>query len=404
MEQLHEISDRLISSVGSGFKRSLFFRINQDERLTEITGARGTGKTTLLLQMAQKFVVAGLNVLYVSLDVPFFFRNSLFDLAETFYKYGGQVLFIDEVHKYPPKHKDSDWSRELKGIYDAFPSLKIFYTGSSVLALHKGQGDLSRRKVSYMLQGLSFREYIEFYHKIKFPVVALEDVLKSHQSISRDITDKIKVLPAFEKYLKSGYYPFYVESPENYYSKLSEIIGVVIDTDIPATSDVTYESLHKIKQLLGVITTSVPYTPNLSNLSSELYVADQRTLIKYINLLEKADLIKTLGAKAVGNKIMNKPAKIYLNNTNLMFAIDADNLHTGTLRETFFYNQVGFVNKVSYPRKGDFLVNGKYLFEVGGKNKTNKQIKGVEEAFVAADNIEVGFTNKIPLWLFGFLY
>ncbi len=404
MEQLYEISNRLVNSVKEDFKRSLFYKINEDNRLTEITGARGTGKTTLLLQIAKKLAITGRKVLYVSLDVPFFFRNSLFDLAETFYKYGGEVLFVDEVHKYPLKHKDSDWSREMKAVYDSFPSLQIFYTGSSVLELHQGKGDLSRRKVSYLLQGLSFREYIQFYHHFEFPVIDLDYMLNSHPEICKDVMDKIKVLPAFEKYLKIGYYPFFAESPENYYSRLSEIIGVVVDVDILTVSDVSYESLHKIKQLLGVLATTVPYTPNLSKLSSELFVADQRTLIKYINLLEKGDLIKTLGARAVGNKILNKPAKIYLNNTNLMFAIDADNLQSGTIRETFFYNQVGFINRVSYPPKSDFLVNGKYLFEVGGRNKSNKQIKNISEAYIAADNIEIGFGNKIPLWLFGFLY
>jgi predicted AAA+ superfamily ATPase len=328
----------------------------------------------------------------------------LFEVADTFYKYGGEVLFVDEVHKYPPKYKNSDWSREMKAVYDSFPSLQVFYTGSSVLELHQGQGDLSRRKVNYTLQGLSFREYILFYHQVVFPIIDLDDILRSHSNICKEVTDKIKVLPAFEKYLKTGYYPFFVESPDNYFSRLSEIIGVVVDVDIPTVSDVSYESLHKIKQLLGAIATTVPYTPNLSKLTSELFIADQRTLIKYLNLLEKADLIKTIGARAIGNKILNKPSKIYLNNTNLMYAIDVENGQSGTMRETFFYNQVGFVKRVSYPPKGDFLVDDKYLFEVGGKNKNNKQIKDFDEAFIAADNIEIGFGNKIPLWLFGFLY
>lgn len=404
MQQLYEISERLVNTVNTKFYRGLYSRMDANLRLTEIRGARGTGKTTMMLQKAKQISESGKKVLYISADIPYFYKNSLFDTADTFYKYGGEYFFVDEVHKYPSKHKQNDWSREIKNIYDAFPSLKMVYSGSSILEMHQGQGDLSRRKVSYSLQGLSLREYLQLYRQIDIPSFSLDQIITDHQKLSRLVTDKIKILPVFNQYLKTGYYPFFMESMENYYPRISEVIGVVIDSDIPSVSDVSNESLHKIKQLLAAVATTVPYTPHLSNLASELYIADQRTLIKYLNLLEKADLINTLGAKVVGNKILNKPLKIYLNNTNLMFAIDLKNTQTGTLRETFFYNQVGYAHRVSYPLKGDFMVDDRYTVEVGGKNKTNRQVTGIEEAYIASDEIEVGFGNRIPLWLFGFLY
>jgi hypothetical protein len=404
MQQLYEISERLVAAVKTDFYRGLYARLDANLRLTEIRGARGTGKTTIMLQKAKEIFESGKKVLYISADIPYFYKNSLFDTADTFYKYGGEYLFVDEVHKYPPKHKQNDWSHEIKNIYDAFPSLRIAYSGSSILEMHQGQGDLSRRKVSYSLQGLSLREYIQLYHQIEIPAFSLDQIIIDHQKLSRQVLDEIRILPVFKQYLKTGYYPFFMESSENYFSRISEMIGVVIDVDIPSVSDVSNDSLHKLKQLLAAVATTVPYTPHLSNLASDLYIADQRTLIKYLNLLEKADLIKTLGAKVVGNKILNKPLKIYLNNTNLMLAIDLKNVQTGTMRETFFYNQVGYAHKVSYPSKGDFMVEDKYIIEVDGKNKTKKQVTGLDEAYIASDEIEVGFGNRIPLWLFGFLY
>ncbi len=404
MQQINEISTRLIKSVKPDFKRALYSKINWEERLVEIRGARGVGKTTLMLQKAKELADQQESVLYVSADIPYFFKNNLFDTADTFFKYGGKYLFIDEVHKYPQKNKDADWSQEIKTVYDSFPSLKIIYSGSSILRLYKGSGDLSRRKSSYLLNGLSFREYLNFYKKTDFPFVSLSDLLTNHTEFSARIINELKILPEFQNYLKHGFYPFYPESPDSYFDKISEIINVVINVDIPSVSDISFETSHKMKQLLAVISTSVPYTPNLSTINSELYITDQRTLIKYLNLLEKADLIATLGAKVIGSRIMNKPQKIYLNNPNLMFALAGSSVQTGTIRETFFFNQLNAGHSVSYPKQSDFLVDNQYLFEIGGKNKSKKQLQNLENAFVAADDIETGFANKIPLWLFGFLY
>jgi predicted AAA+ superfamily ATPase len=404
MQQINEISNRLIRSVSLDFKRSLYANINWEERLIEIRGARGVGKTTLMLQKAKELSDKKESVLYVSTDIPYFFKNNLFDTADTFYKYGGKYLFMDEVHKYPHKNKGDDWSREIKAIYDAFPSLHVIFSGSSILRLFTGSGDLSRRKTSYPLKGLSFREYLNFYKRKDLPIVSISDILTNHTDISSRIINEIKILPEFQNYLTHGYYPFYSESPAGYYDKISEMINVVINVDIPTVCDISFETSHKMKQLLAVISTSVPYTPNLSNIGTELYITDQRTLIKYLNLLEKADLISTLGAKVTGTRIMNKPQKIYLNNSNLLYALAGSSVQSGTVRETFFLNQLNATHSVSYPKQSDFLVDNKYLFEIGGKKKSKKQLQNSENAFIAADDIEIGFDNKIPLWLFGFLY
>lgn len=404
MQQLHEISNRLLKSTDINFKRSLYNQIDWNDKLIEIKGARGVGKTTLMLQKAKEISDTGKSVLYISLDIPYFYKNQLFETAEEFFKYGGQYLFIDEVHKYPQKQKKIDWAQELKNIYDTIPDLFVIYSGSSVLQLYQSQGDLSRRKSSYFLNGLSFREYLQFYKKINYKTVTFKEIINNHQDISNEIIRKIKILPEFNNYLQTGYYPFYAENSEKYFERLTEVINVVIETDIPYVSDISYETLHKLKQLLSAVASTVPYSLNLSDISSKLYITDQRTLIKYFNLLEKAELINTLGANVIGNKILNKPQKIYLNNTNLSFAIDKDNIQIGIQRETFFLNQLRYLHKVNYPKTGDFIIDNKFTFETGGKNKDKKQIKNIENAYLATDNIEIGFANRIPLWLFGFLY
>lgn len=404
MEQLFEISNRLIERTISNFHRSLYNQIDWEQHLIEIKGARGVGKTTIMLQKAKALQKQGKNVLYISADLPYFYSKTLFETAEQFYKYEGQYLYIDEIHKYPIKHKKYDWAQEIKNIYDSLPDLKIAFSGSSILKLHKSQGDLSRRKISYNLNGLSFREYLQLIKKVEFPIFKLDDIIKNHTDITKDITKNIRILPYFHDYLKNGFYPFYIESPEAYFDRINEIINVIIDTDIPSVNEIAYETLHKIKQLLAVISSSVPYSPNLSNISSKLYITDQRTLLKYINLLEKAELIKTLGAKTSGNNILNKPAKMYLNNTNLMYTINQNNIDQGTIRETFFINQLSYIHTVKYPKNTDFLIDDKYYFEVGGKNKTQKQIAGKENSYIVKDNIETGFNKIIPLWIFGFLY
>lgn len=404
MDQLNEISNRLIKNVNRRFTRRLYQTINWDDRLIEIQGSRGVGKTTLMLQKAGEYVERGLSALYVSADSPYFYKNMLYETAEEFYKFGGKYLFIDEVHKYPKKHPNMDWASEIKSIYDSIPDLYVCYSGSSILQLYTGAGDLSRRKSGYFLNGLSFGEYLVFFHDLKVDPLTLPEMLKNHQGIASDLSTRIKVLPLFDEYLIHGYYPFYKENPQLYFNKLNEIIQVILEIDIPHATEIAYLTIFKIKKFLAAIASSVPYTPNLHKIRTDLDITDHRTLLKYLDLLEKAELIKTLGANATGDKIMNKPRKVYLNNTNLLYAIEPEHANQGTMRETFFINQLSYQYKVSYPESGDFLVNSQYLFETGGRNKDFKQIAGKDQSYLAVDGIETGFGNRVPLWMFGLLY
>ncbi len=403
--ELYESSSKLIRHVDTKFKRYLLSRIEWKSRLIEVKGARGVGKTTLMLQRAKILEMEQKNsTLYISLDDPYFYSKSIIETAEEFYKTGGKHLFIDEVHKYPSKHKGFDWSTEIKNIYDKYPELHVTYTGSSILNIYKGQGDLSRRKVSYTLQGMSFREYLIFGSILNFPQLTLEEILSNHCEITLDIANKVRPIKHYRDYIETGYYPFYKEAPTHYFERLKSIISVVLELDIPAITDISFESTVKMKKLLAVIASSVPFVPNLSNLKSELYITDHRTLLKYINYLEKAGLVNILAKEAHGKQLLRKPDKLYLENTNLLQCFNIAEPSKGTLRETFFMNQFSESSQLTFPAKGDFLVNNEFVIEIGGKNKTAKQLKGIDSAYFALDDIETGYANRIPLWLFGFMY
>lgn len=405
MQKIFRYSNSIIDTVQLNFKRYLFYQINWGARLVEILGSRGVGKTTLMLQKAKILNMEKANqAVYISLDDKLMFNNSIVEVAEELVKYGVQYLFLDEVHKYPSKIKDYDWSAEIKNSYDRFPTLKIVYSGSSILKIYKGQGDLSRRKSSYRLAGLSFREYLELNGAISFNKIKLTDILEKHPEITSIITKSIKIIPHFKEYLKTGYFPFYNEDPSSYYNRLNSILNVIIETDIPAVSSISFETSLKLKKLLAAIASTVPYVPNLINLRNELFVSDQRTLLKYLDYLEKAEVITTLSQKATGNKIMQKPDKIYLGNTNYFYGLNMMGEEMGTIRETFFETQLNIEHQIRLPKTGDFLVDEKYTFEIGGKNKTSKQVKDIQNSYVVLDDIENGIFNQIPLWLFGFLY
>ena len=406
MQRLFERQKRLIRNLSLEFKRSLYGNIDWGMRLIEIKGARGVGKTTLMLQRVKELSASGANVLYVTLDDPYFFRNSLYDLADDFYKYGGTHLFIDEVHRYPSKIKGRDWSVEIKNIYDSYPEISVVYSGSSILEIYKGEGDLSRRKVSYSLNGLSFREYLEFTNVKKIGILQLPDIVSAHEKIVEDMFSDVRILPLFKEYLQRGYYPYFKETNSNgkYYERLVSVINLIIENDIPSVTDIKYESIAKLKKLFAVIATSVPYTSNMKSLADELQISDYKSLLKLLTYLEKSELLILLNSKAKGNKILHKPDKIYINNTNLLYALGITDVSTGTARETFFINQIKYLHSVKLADSGDFLVDDKYLFEIGGKNKTKKQISDRPDSYVVSDEIETGFGRKIPLYLFGFLY
>lgn len=405
IQEIFTYSNSLINKVSLDFKRYLYNEINWESRLIEVLGSRGVGKTTLMLQKAKELNTAAPNqAIYLSLDDKLMYSHSIVDLAEELLKYNVTWLFLDEVHKYPPKLKDYDWSAEIKNAYDRYPSLKITYSGSSVLKIYKGQGDLSRRKSSYRLAGLSFREYLKMNGIFSSESYTLDDLIENHQNFSEAITRDLKILPHFKNYLENGFFPFYKEDPSSYFARLNTILNVIIETDIPAVSEISFETSLKLKKLLAAIATSVPYVPNLVKLRKELFITDQRTLLKYLDLLEKAEVISTLGQSVKGNKILQKPDKIYLGNTNYLYSLEMPVKELGTIREIFFESQLRVNHQLRLPSKGDFEVNNKYTFEVGGKNKSFDQIKGLGNVFVISDDIENGVFNIIPLWLFGFLY
>jgi predicted AAA+ superfamily ATPase len=397
MEELIIKSLRKIENIGLDFKRFLMKKINWDRRLIGIKGARGTGKTTLLLQHIKDTYGTTDEVLYVSLDDIYFSDNRLVDLTDEFVKSGGKYLFLDEVHKYP------DWSREIKNIYDDFPKLQIVFTGSSILEIDKGEADLSRRAVIYNLPVLSLREFIELRYSIKVEDYSLYEIIHNHISIAAGINKLIKPVKIFNEYNRIGAYPFFKEAEREYSNHIERIINLILESDLPASTAIDYQSIFKLKKLLYVISESVPFQPNISKLSLKIGVT-RDTLIKYLSYLDKADLISQLQSGTKGISKMAKPDKLYMNNNNLLFTLQPNIASPGTVRETFFQSQLSVAHKVNIPKKGDFIVNDQYLFEIGGKNKTVKQIAGINDAFLALDNIEYGLKNRIPVWLFGFLY
>ncbi len=395
MKELKEISDKKIDATSMVFKRYLLDKLDTSRKLIGIKGARGSGKTTLLLQLLKGKDLS--EVLYVSLDNIYFMTNSLFDMASEFNKHGGKYLYIDEVHKYP------NWSQEIKNIYDSFDDMHVVFTSSSALEINKGKFDLSRRALIFELQGLSFREFLELKYQIKLPVLSLETILNTHEKASLKILKTIKPFKYFHEYLESGYYPFFVEEKEFYHQQLRETINLVIETDLPAIYNIDYRSVLKLKTLLNILGGIVPYTPNLSKLAKQIGTT-RDSLLKYLSLLHNAHIVTWLSSSASGINFMNKPDKLYLQNTNIAFAL-SNNTNIGTARETFLLSQLLVDHKVNYPKlSGDFLVDNQLLFEVGGKNKGKKQIEGYENAYIIADDIEIGFGNRIPLWLFGFMY
>jgi predicted AAA+ superfamily ATPase len=404
MDELVNLSSRLIGHAFIDFHRQLFHAIDWHQRMIEIRGSRGVGKTTLMLQKARSLRDAGSKVVYASLDMPYFFKNSLYEFAEEFVQYGGEYLFLDEVHRYPAKFKGSDWSLELKNIFDAFPELMIVYSGSSILHLYQGRGDISRRKASYLLNGLSFREYLELRGIMKKEPLTLEEILSKHEKRAFEYCKEMKPLLHFKNYLRNGFYPFYAENEDVYFKQIQEVVNLIIDADVPYLASISHHAREQLKRLLGAISSTVPYVPNMHTLSELIGVTDHRTLLKYLHLLEEAQLIHLVRNQAKGNKQLQKVDKILINNPNLVFALGMNSEQTGTLRETFFYNQVVASAKITFSAKGDFLVNDRFVFEVGGKGKGYRQVLGEKHSFIVSDDIEVGFGNKIPLWLFGFLY
>ena len=399
LEDLEEIMRSYrnkLSAVGTTFHRGLYTKIDWDDRLIGIKGPRGSGKTTMLLQRIKENFEDKGQALYISLDNLWFASHNLMDLVDYHYTHGGTHLFIDEVHHLPY------WQTLLKNIYDDFPTLHVVYTGSSMLRIDHSQGDLSRRQIVYHLPGLSFREYLEFEGLYKCEPLELEDLLKDHVKIAEEVCANIKVLPEFEKYLKQGYYPFYKEVKKGYAMRLQQVVNQVIENDYPNIDEVSMSTIRKTKKMLMLLAEKVPQTPVMTELYAQLDT-DRNQGLKMMHALERGGLLGLLLSEAKSFKGLARPDKIFLNNPNLMYALTS-RPEIGTVRETFFFNQLSQTQTVTFPKKGDFAVNGKYLFEVGGKNKGFDQIKDIENSFLAVDGIEVGYFNRIPLWVFGMMY
>ena len=396
LQPLYDSYHRKIAKVDLRFKRYLYGQINWKARIISIKGARGVGKTTMLLQHILENYEDIDRTLYATLDNLWFTTHSLIDLVDWADRQGITRLYLDEVHRY------KGWAQTLKNIYDDYPDMSIVYTSSSLLVMDNAKVDMSRRQTSYTLYGMSFREYLDLEGVFQTEAIPLEKLLKHHVQEAMDIVGKIKVAPLFEAYLSHGYYPFYRESQEDFSLRLRETVTVVIDSDLPSVENVNYETLQKVKKLLMIISEHVPFEPNMSELWRQLST-DNESGLKMLYSLDKAQVLALLTAKVKNYKSLTKPDKIFLGNPNLMHVL-CPKVDKGTEREAFFFSQLRVLHDVRYPKQGDFLIDGKQLFEVGGKGKTFDQIADIPDSYLAVDDTEVGSGNRIPLWLFGFLY
>ena len=399
IQELYTNSYRLVSQVSTQKKRYLYHQLPWDSRMLCIRGARGVGKTTMLLQrLAEAFPDGSNKALYVSLDELWFNENRLIDLAEYHYTHGGTHLFLDEVHRYP----QDNWAQEIKNIYDRYPGFHVVFTGSSILKIDQSQADLSRRCLFFTMQGLSFREYLNFNGVAFFEPVGLGEILKNHISLAMNITSKVHVLQYFDEYLHHGYYPFYHELANGYEMALRQMVVNVIEQDIPQTEPVEQSTINRIKRLVSLIARVTPFTVNVSRLAATLE-CDRQTVHKLLRTMQRASLINMLFKGRNNMQQLVKPEKVYLENTNLMYAL-ASEINIGNIRETFFSNQLFNAHELTFSGSGDFLIDNTHTIEVGGHRKSFEQIKDMPDSYLAVDDIEIGNGNRIPLWIFGFLY
>ena len=389
MDSLYQKQRVLLAKTTTSFKRYMYDKIPWKSRMVGLIGPRGIGKTTMLLQYIKE--TNAKDTLYVSADDIYFSRHRLTDLVDEFYKSSGKQLFIDEIHKY------KDWSIELKNIYDFYPGLKVFFTGSSILDIRKGMADLSRRALIYSMQGFSFREYLNFYHNLDVKVHSFEEIISNNLSLLNNVEHP---LPLFKEYLQKGYYPMAVEDDLDI--RLGQILNLTLESDIPQFANLSVSTARKLKRLLLVIAESVPFKPNFVSLAAKLEIS-RNSLEEYMSLMEDAGLIARLRDQSSGIIGLGKVDKVYLDNTNLIYHLSEKSPETGNIRETFFLNQTHVYNSPVSSAVADFKV-AQYTFEVGGKSKTQEQIKNTPNAFIVKDNIEYGYKNVIPLWAFGLNY
>lgn len=397
VNELLEISENLIHRANEGFTRYLFNEVNWNDRLIGIKGSRGVGKTTMLLQWLKREVPEPTKRAYVSLDELYFTTHSLLDMARDFHQHGGKVLVLDEVHKYP------GWSREIKNLYDRYEDLQIVFTGSSIIELSKQEADLSRRAIIYELPGLSYREYLELEHQRQFPAFTLEEVVGGKVNFRKIFPDEFRPLAHFKQYLQIGFYPFFREYRDTYLERIKQLVRTIVEYDMAELKGFDVRHAKKMLQLFYVIAQQVPFKPNINSLSNKTKI-HRNTIYNYLHFLQEARLVDLLYPENKGVSTLQKPEKLYLSNTNLLYALSEEDPSVGTVREVFFHNQISVKHRVNHSDRTDFYVDGKYHFEVGGKGKGRKQITGLENAWIVKDDLEYPIQQSMPLWLFGFLY
>lgn len=403
MDTLFRKSDRLIANTSMEIIRDKMNEIHWDSRLVSIVGAKGVGKSTLIKQYLKKnYGIGNRRILYCSADTVDFSVRTLLGLAEEFVVSGGELLAIDEIHKY--KSGTADWSREIKEIYDLYPDLRMIVSGSSLLRLKEGDADLSRRSVKYTMPGLSFREALRFYHGLEFHRWSLEEILNHPFDLWQAVSSKCKPVALFKEYLEKGYYPFLLEGENDYYTKIEQVVGYIIETELPQICKVDVANVRKLQALIALICSEVPFELNANKIAAALEIG-RDTVVEYLKYLGDAKVLNLLFSdkKKIGK--LTKPDKVYLENPNILYALAPARIEIGTLRETFAVGCLSESHSVEYGKaQGDFKVDGRYTFEIGGRSKDFSQIAGVKDSYVFADDWDIPDGAKLPLWMLGFLY
>ena len=403
MDTLFRKSDRLLANTSTGIVREKMGEIHWNSRLVTIIGAKGVGKSTLIKQYLKlNYQPGDRRVLYCSADTVDFSTRTLVELAEEFVIQGGELLAIDEIHKYKPG--TADWSREIKEIYELFPDLKMIVSGSSLLRLKEGDADLSRRAVKYTMPGLSFREALRFYHDLSFPVWTLEDILAHPYDLWQMVSSKCKPVALFKEYLEKGYYPFLLEGTGEYYTKIEQVVNYIIETELPQICKVDVANVRKLQALIAMICSETPFELNANKIAAALEIG-RDTVVEYLKYLGDAKVLNLLYSdkKRIGK--LSKPDKVYLENPNILYALAPAKVEIGTLRETFAVDCLSESHVVEYGKtQGDFKVDSKYTFEIGGRSKDFSQIAGMKDSYIFADDWDMPDGAKLPLWMLGFLY
>lgn len=403
MDALFRKSDRLLANTSTEIIREIMDEIHWNSQLISIMGAKGVGKSTLIKQyLKQNYEPGDRSVLYCSADTVDFSTRTLVELAEEFAIQGGELLVIDEIHKY--KSGTTDWSREIKEIYELFPDLKMIVSGSSLLRLREGDADLSRRAIKYTMPGLSFREALRFYHGLSFSKWSMDDILAHPHELWQMVSSKCKPVPLFKEYLEKGYYPFLLEGEGEYYTKIEQVINYIIETELPRICKVDIANVRKLQALVALICSEVPFELNANKIAAALEIG-RDTVVEYLKYLGDAKVLNLLYSdkKKIGK--LSKPDKVYLENPNILYALAPTKADIGTLRETFAIGSLSESHNVEYGKeKGDFRVDSKYTFEIGGRSKDFSQIAGMKDSYIFADDWDIPDGAKLPLWMLGFLY